>query len=257
MTNTFLRVLYTEWIKTKSTVALKVAYLSPLFVVLLYTALIVADNDKMAEHNVDIWSWQIGAVWRFWSGLPLTFIIGVLTGLVNNIENATGGWKNIYTLPIERYIFDLAKLTISMFLILLNLVLTSVYTLVSVYVLSLFFPDLNISNIERVNILYWIPLSVFLGSLGIIAIHHLLSRVIPNLFVTLSISCFLTLSTLMALYAAENLSQFYPWCWPLLSSFTLKENGVFNLNVVLYSCLVFMISLSVLIFYVKKVRIVK
>lgn len=255
MTNTFLRVLYTEWLKTKSTVALKVAYLSPILVVLLYTALIVADNDKMAENNVDVWSWQVGAVWRFWSGLPLTFIIGVLTGLVNNIENANGGWKNIYTLPIERSVFDLAKLTISMLLILLNLVLTSVYTLLSVYALSLFFPDLNISNTERVNVLFWIPFSVFLGSLGIIAIHHFLSRVIPNLFVTLTISCFLTLSTLMAIYASD-LSEFYPWCWPLLSSFTFKENGVFNSGVVLLSGLVFMICTSIMMAYVKRVRIV-
>ena len=170
--------------------------------------------------------------------------------------NANGEWINIYTLPIERPVFDLAKLSISMFLILFNLVLTSIYTLVSVYALSVFFPGLNVSNVERVNVLFWIPFSVFLGSLGIIAIHHFLSRVIPNLFVTLSISCFLTLSTLMALYATD-LSKFYPWCWPLLSSFTFKENGVFNSGVVLFSGVVFMICSSMLMVYVKRVRMVK
>lgn len=118
----FPRVLRTEFLKLRRTVALKMALLAP-FAVTLMTFFIASQSPfTMLRRNGMTNDWLALAHLNFvlWGLLMLPLYITVQSALVAGIDHAENQWKSLLARPIPRPAFYIAKLTVLMTLALLS-----------------------------------------------------------------------------------------------------------------------------------------
>ena len=110
----FWRVLRTELLKLKRTVALRMAVLTPLVVVILM--LFIASQMPLTMLRrpgiENDWVALARMNFVFWGLLMLPLYITLEVSLIAGIDHAESQWKALLTRPIPRYAFYLAKLAV-------------------------------------------------------------------------------------------------------------------------------------------------
>ncbi|MBL8234530.1 MAG: ABC transporter permease [Bryobacterales bacterium] len=118
----FWRVLRTEALKLKRTVALRIAVLTPLVVVLLMLFLVsqmpLTTLRRRGMENE--WVALARFSFFFWGLLMLPLYITLEASLIAGIDHAGGQWKGLLARPVPRHAFYLAKLAAIVVLTLLS-----------------------------------------------------------------------------------------------------------------------------------------
>jgi hypothetical protein len=112
----FFRVLTTECIKLKRTLALWMVVVSPMVMVLLQFAITYKRSGVLLKGNQDVWQSMVSQTVEVWALLMMPMFITLETSLLAGLENTEKNWKSLLALPAPRWTIYFSKLfvTISM-----------------------------------------------------------------------------------------------------------------------------------------------
>jgi ABC-2 type transport system permease protein len=109
----FFRVLLTEMMKLKRTLALWMIVIAPLFVVLLQFLVGFFGADQLAKRTPDAWGQISRQTVLMWTVLMMPLFLTLETSLLAGVEHADKNWKSVLALPPPRWTFYLSKLVVT------------------------------------------------------------------------------------------------------------------------------------------------
>jgi hypothetical protein len=113
----FFRVLVTEFLKLKRTLAMAIVVLAPFVLVLLHTLIGHFGAAQFISGHRDYARQLTQNVTLMWTILLMPLFITLETSLLAGLEHADKNWKNLLALPAPRWTVYLAKLTVAVCLL--------------------------------------------------------------------------------------------------------------------------------------------
>lgn len=112
---TFLRVLSTEGLKLRRTIALRMVFIAPIAVALL--TLFMASQAPFSTLRrgaaaPDVWRALIRVNLQFWALLMLPLFVTLQAALIAGVDHSGNQWKALFARPIPRWSIYLSKLWI-------------------------------------------------------------------------------------------------------------------------------------------------
>jgi len=173
------------------------------------------------------------------------------------LEHQTNAWKYLYTVPSNRSILYLTKLTSFLMIILANILVIFIGLILSGYLLNVFFPEMEF-NYYQVPILTELigSLHVLLSVMGVIGFHYLLSHIFKGFLIPASIGVIGFIMGFILGTLNKSVALLVPYCYPMI----YKDHSMFkidNINIIsygpinsveLYSILWFVICISLGVF---------
>jgi hypothetical protein len=109
----FFGVLWAEILKTKRTVALRMAVLTPaVLMALMMFAGYNAPFGFLLSQRTDLWLALTQRSLLVWTLLALPLSITLEAALMAGLEHAENQWKNLFALPVPRWTVYLSKLLV-------------------------------------------------------------------------------------------------------------------------------------------------
>ncbi len=139
----FLRVLSTEYLKLKRTLALWMILVSPLVVVLLQFIVSYKRSGVFLKDGKDIWQMIVTQTVEPWTILLMPLFITLETSLLAGLENADKNWKSLLALPAPRWTIYMSKLAVTITMLLAAHVVLVAATFASAVLLKQIFPGLH------------------------------------------------------------------------------------------------------------------
>jgi hypothetical protein len=106
-----IRVLHSESLKLKRTLAFRMILVAPLLVATLQ--FFVIWNQRRHGANFNLWEMMPRATLSVWAVFMLPLLITLETALVNGVEHGEKQWKHIFALPVPRHAVYTAKLLVA------------------------------------------------------------------------------------------------------------------------------------------------
>jgi hypothetical protein len=105
----FVRVLSTELIKLKRTLALAMVFLSPFVVLVLYFLVGFYGADRLAHQRVDQWKQLAENTLGLWTILMMPMFLTLQTSLLAGLEHTDKNWRSLLALPAPRWMIYISK----------------------------------------------------------------------------------------------------------------------------------------------------
>lgn len=112
-----IRVLITEFLKLRRTLALWSVFLAPFIVVLLHTLIGHFGAAQFVDGHRDYGRNMTQNITIMWTILMMPLFITLETSLLAGLEHADKNWKNLLALPAPRWTVYLAKLIVALILV--------------------------------------------------------------------------------------------------------------------------------------------
>jgi ABC-2 type transport system permease protein len=109
----FLRVLVTELMKLRRTLALWMVVIAPFVVVLLQFLVGFLGADQLAKRTPDVWGNVARQTVALWTVLMMPLFLTLETSLLAGVEHADKNWKSVLALPPPRWTFYISKLVVT------------------------------------------------------------------------------------------------------------------------------------------------
>lgn len=109
----FFRVLSTECLKLKRTLALWMVLIAPMSLVVLQFAIGYKRAGGMLQENKDVWSLMVHQTIEPWALLLMPLFVTLETSLLAGLENTEKNWKSLLALPAPRWTIYMSKLVIA------------------------------------------------------------------------------------------------------------------------------------------------
>jgi hypothetical protein len=107
------RVIWTECLKLKRTLALWMMAVSPLVVVLLQFLIGYYGAETLARRGGDVWPQLVQNSIGLWTLLMMPLFLTLETSLLAGLEHAEKNWKALLTLPAPRWTVYASKLIVT------------------------------------------------------------------------------------------------------------------------------------------------
>ncbi|MBC3540207.1 ABC transporter permease [Rufibacter sediminis] len=216
-----------EVLKLKHTWALWLSLLAPLSIVSMTFLVFFFKGHLFLKPGSNPWfTWAMNNISPT-AQLLVPLFLALLTALVNGTEHQSGGWKQLYALPVPRWSVFLNK-----YLLLLGLVVLSYATfwlglLVGGYLLGLVRPGLGFQDYHHVQGISLGTFRVLVGSLFIFTLQFCLSFQFRSIALSMGLGILFTMAFLIG-SRWEHIG-FYPYSWPYFSAavFQAKNASVF------------------------------
>jgi hypothetical protein len=206
-----LRVLHSELLKLKRTLAFRVIFVAPLLVALLQ--FFVLWKTRQFGPEFKLWETLPRATLSIWAIFMMPLLITLESALITGIEHSDKHWKHIFALPVRRHTVYLAKIVVVQALIAASTLILCVLSLLVGLASMRLRPELaNAGPVPFGWILKHATL-VWLAAWLIISIHTWVSIRWSSFTVALGAGIG---GTFFALFAASaSLGKYYPWLLPL------------------------------------------
>ncbi len=109
----FVRVLLTECLKLKRTLALWMVLIAPMAMVLLQFAITYKRAGALQSTSKDAWSIIVHETIEPWTLLLMPLFVTLETSLLAGLENTEKNWKNLLALPAPRWTVYISKLVVT------------------------------------------------------------------------------------------------------------------------------------------------
>src|SRR4030095_1540300 len=170
----FIRVLLTECLKLKRTLALWMVLVTPLVMGLLQFAITAKRSSVLMANGNDAWPPMVRQTIEVWSLLMMPMFVTLETSLLAGLENTGKNWKSLLALPAPRWTVYVSKLVVTISLLWAAHAVLVVSTIGSAGLLKLMHPDLNFGSMP-LNPFVGPMLRVSLAALLAVAIQHWVS----------------------------------------------------------------------------------
>ncbi|WP_257349895.1 ABC transporter permease [Pseudalkalibacillus decolorationis] len=203
-----IKALHIEFLKIKRSKLLILATFLPLFAA-LQGGLFAVDMKGKEE---DLWHFvYLGAMTQFsWFIFPL--LITIILSIIARIEHHHDGWKQLFSLPVERENVYFSKLLIGFALIIYSVI---------VYTVGLIIAGISVGADSSIpyDMIVQRPFLVIVASLPIIAIQFYVSMRFSHVGVPLMVGIGLALPSMLIANSAKYWI-YYPWTYPITSALT-------------------------------------
>jgi len=230
----FYRIVSTEILKNRRTIALWLTLLYPLFTVALVTLFLYGMKHPKADPWLDFIQ-NINNVAAFF----LPFFIILVVGYACNMENKSNTWKHLQALPIPRWSLFFGKISYIFVLLAFSLLLFVVFAHSAAFILSNISPKYsNITGWIDFNKLVNMLVRTYLAGFAIIAIQYWISLRRKNLVFPITIGITLTImpiAILMILGIAGVLTNpqelkgifcYNPYSYPFSGLFNFTQKSI-------------------------------
>ena len=209
----FFRVLSTECLKLKRTLALWMVLVSPLITVLLGFVVSYKNAHVLIHDGKDAWAPLVGQTIRAWTLLMMPLFVTLETSLLAGLENTGKNWKSLLALPAPRWTVYLSKLAVTIALLWGAHAVLIGGTIGSALLLKFLHPALNLGGM---------PLSRFVLPMATISVATLLAVAIQH-WVSLRWNSYTVAmgfgmcAMFIGLFAAqsESIGPWFPWSLPI------------------------------------------
>ena len=158
----FLLSLYSEFYKTRKTLAFLSAIILPLALCILVSIGFYTYAEKMVSYTPEMqWMRFSSSFIGVMGSLLLPLLIIFQTFSINNIEHRAEMWKSLFSLPIPKWSIYSAKFVYALFLNALCLSLFASFIIISATVLDLLKPEFKFNEISFAAILFKLHLKLF------------------------------------------------------------------------------------------------
>lgn len=172
----YLLSLYSEYYKTRKTLAFWSAILFPLVLCFLISFGFYYNASKLIPFPAEAqWFRFTGAFLGVMGTLLIPMLVIFQTFSINNIEHRSEMWKSLFSLPISKWSIYSAKYTYAIFLNALCLTLFATFIFASGHIMNFFVPEFKFSQYDISGLLFKMHLKLFLASMGILSIQFFLS----------------------------------------------------------------------------------
>ncbi|MDQ0060686.1 ABC transporter permease [Paenibacillus harenae] len=236
-------MIRSEWIKLRRSVVWLLAAVSPLFVAVIG----MVELEKEADFP---WVAVLSIASALHAMLFLPLLVGIFSALVCRYEHASGGWKQMLSLPVSRMQVYAVKLGMVMLLIAVTQLLLLLFVLLLGFMKG-FGGDIPWSLLMKSMLGGWV------ACLPLAALQLFVSIAFHSFATPLAVNVILTLPNMLIVNSSQY-GPYYPWAQPMLAMMPREDYGfgAFNLSmetlfiVVLGSFCVF--GLAGLIYFQKK-----
>ena len=209
----FFRVLSTECLKLKRTLALWMVLVSPMVMVLLEFAITAKRAPIFLRDGKDAWSPMVHQTVEVWTLLMMPMFVTLETSLLAGLEHTGKNWKSLLALPAPRWTVYVSKLVVTISLLWAAHAVLVVGTIGSGRLLKLMYPALNLGTL---------PLSPFVApmlrvsvsALLAVAIQHWVSLRWQSYTVAMGFGMCAMLTGIFAVNSTV-LGSWYPWSLPI------------------------------------------
>lgn len=209
----FFRVLLTECLKLKRTLALWMVLVSPLVIVLIEFAVSAKGAHVSIQAGKDVWPPMVRTTIEAWTMLMMPMFVTLETSLLAGLENTGKNWKSLLALPAPRWTIYVSKLIITISLLWAAHSVLILGTVGSGRLLKSFYPSLSLGNM---------PLSPFVIPMLRVSVSALLAVVIQH-WVSLRWHSYTVAmgfgmcAMIMGIFAVQSkaLGAWFPWSLPI------------------------------------------
>ncbi len=220
----FRRCITADLYKLKRTPVLWLALVGGafvgIFVFLIYYFLV----DEFQGADANPWNNYVQIGFTMISMLLITPYAVLLTAAVLYPEHQANAWKWLHTLPLPRTYYYLAKLLVTLALVVLTYVVFFLTLLAGGYLLSILLPQLGFQDhTPAAGRLLGIVVRSFVSLLGLTAIQFWLSYRYRNIIVPIGVGL---LGFIIGLVSATKTQAalYFPYCYPVYTSLLLESN---------------------------------
>jgi len=167
----FIRVLSTECLKLRRTLAFWMVLVAPLVMVLLQFAISYKRAPSFLHDGKDAWSPMVHQTVEVWALLMMPMFVTLETSLLAGLENTGKNWKSLLALPAPRWTIYVSKLAVTIALLWIAHAVLIGGTIGSGLLLKLLHPALNLGQM---------PLSPFVGPMATVSVSTLLAVAIQH-----------------------------------------------------------------------------
>jgi pimeloyl-ACP methyl ester carboxylesterase len=213
MRNAVGRALYSEVLKLKRTLALRLILLAPVIVALLavfiQTAAVISGRGDLAA---TLWQAHTQESLTMWAVFLMPLLIAVETALLSSIEHGERQWKHLFALPVPRFAIYAAKFVVAQALILLSTLLLTALIATSGWLLVLYHPVLASAGPPPLWSIAVRAVQCWLAGGLILSINLWIALRWPSFTVPLGVGI---AGTFVALFASSaKIAKYFPWLLP-------------------------------------------
>jgi hypothetical protein len=207
------RVLSTEYLKLKRTLALWMMVVSPLVMVLLQFAISYKGAHGFIENGKDAWPPMVRQTVEVWTLLMMPMFVTLETSLLAGLENTGKNWKSLLALPAPRWTVYISKLVVTISLLWLAHALLIGGTIGSGMLLKLMHPNLNLGSMP-LNPFVVPMLRVSVSALLAVTIQHWVSLRWHSYTVAMG---FGMCAMIIGVFAVQSkvFGAWFPWSLPI------------------------------------------
>ena len=209
----FLRVLSTELLKLKRTLALWMVLVTPLVMVLLQFAITAKRAGGLIHSGADAWPPMVKQTVEVWALLMMPMFVTLETSLLAGLEHAGRNWKSLLALPAPRWTLYVSKLVITIALLWGAHAVLVAGTIGSGFLLKLIFPGLNLGSMP-LDPFVAPMLRVSASALLAVAIQHWVSLRWQSYSVAIGFGMCAMLAGIFAVQS-KTLGAWFPWSLPI------------------------------------------
>lgn len=209
----FLRVLSTECLKLKRTLALWMVLVSPLVMVLLEFAITAKGARGFIQNGKDAWPPMIRQTVEVWTLLMMPMFVTLETSLLAGLEHTGKNWKSLLALPAPRWTVYASKLVVTISLLWAAHAVLILGTIGSGLLLKLLHPNLNLGRMPLSP--FVVPmLRVSVSALLAVAIQHWVSLRWHSYTVAMG---FGMCAMIIGIFAVQSkvFGSWFPWSLPI------------------------------------------
>lgn len=201
--------LSSEMLKTKRTLALRLAFIAPLLVVLLEFLIVWQQGAKAGRSRLGMWVSLMQNSLVLWNLLMVPLFVTLQTALLAALEHSNKNWKHLFALPVSRQAIYGAKQVVALALIGISTPVLWLAVIVAGLVLRFLRPGIGFeAPIPAWRILQFALLS-YVCSWLIIAIHTWVAMRSPSFVVAMGVGVAVTVVAVIVLQSEYNI--YYPW----------------------------------------------
>lgn len=209
----FLRVLLTECLKLKRTLALWMVLVSPLVMVLLQFAITAKRAGGFISSGNDAWPLMVKQTIEVWTLLMMPMFVTLETSLLAGLEHSGKNWKSLLALPAPRWTIYISKLVVTISLLWAAHAVLVAGTIGSGALLRMIYPKLNLGGMPLHP--FAAPMfRVSVSALLAVAIQHWVSLRWQSYSVAIG---FGMCAMLIGIFAVQSnaIGPWFPWSLPI------------------------------------------
>jgi hypothetical protein len=214
--------LSAEILKTKRTLALRLAVLAPLLVALLEFLILWRLGAKAGRSGPGIWISLTQNSLLLWDLLMVPLFVTLQTALLAGLEHSNKGWKHLFALPVSRRAIYGAKQLVALALIGISTTVLWAAVIGAGLLLRVFKPGIGFESAIPVWRILWFVLLSYACSWLIIAIHTWVAMRSSSFVVAIGFGVAATVVAVIVLQSDYNI--YYPWTLPaVVTRFAIVE----------------------------------
>jgi lantibiotic transport system permease protein len=199
-----------ELMKSKRTLGLWLCLLAPLVLAFLELVIGYQYGEKFYRPGMNAWDRLFEHVTMMWSLLLLPLFVTLQMSLLGAMEHNNHTLKQLYALPVPRWVYYVAKALVGYGLIGLSEIILILLTLLVGFIFQFIAPELGFDGAISWEVMFKATAVCFLAAGLVVALQFWVSMHWTSFVFSMGFGIVATVSGVLVM--SSKWAEFYPWC---------------------------------------------